>query len=251
MRRVHRRDYRCALFLLARTLSCGLLMVQAVAASQLDACIDHLHFFEQRTRAAPASGQRAYTTQFYAVIALYTGMELALIYPSPGRVIEVPLACRYVQPSGTVQVLEPVTLWAQLDSINHTLIASLGWDAPGSWAPGAYWVEYRLEGQVIARSVFEVSTSPPSRVESTIQRQSPAASIAPPSAQLKAPDRRRIGSLIAHAVCIRYQLLGGAGQGSPPSCPLGASLQCSYDRYPPARGPAYSQAKLRRPSLDV
>src|SRR5712691_2738324 len=106
MWRVPRRDYRRALFLLARTLSCGLLMVQAVAASQLDTCIDHLHFFDHGTSAAPVSGQRAYTTQFYAVTALYIGMELALIYPSPGRVVEVPLACRYVQPNGTVQTLE-------------------------------------------------------------------------------------------------------------------------------------------------
>jgi Caspase domain len=143
-----------------------------------------VRFFEQGPHEAAS---RKYQTQFEASRARYIAVELKLEYSAPGQVVELPMACRYINAEGR---LIGESQWRhRLDptSTGSSATAMTGWPTPGKWLPGTYRVECRAQGQRIATEAFDVVREAASRPAPPRESSPPAKPSGPPLPQPSAP----------------------------------------------------------------
>jgi tRNA A-37 threonylcarbamoyl transferase component Bud32 len=121
----------------------------------LQANVSELRFFEG-PYTMPPHDERQYTTRFASSSTRYINYELNLEFPEPGRYIEFQVEAVYYQPDGSELTSFTADYHLEADWTTSWHAKGWGWDDPGQWSVGTYYVELYVDGQLIATGAFEV-----------------------------------------------------------------------------------------------
>jgi tRNA A-37 threonylcarbamoyl transferase component Bud32 len=123
--------------------------------SSLKADITDLRFFEG-PYTLPDRDERNYTTRFARSEARYINYELNLKFPAPGERRDFQVEAVYYQPDGSELARFTADYHLEADWTTSWHAKGWGWDDPGKWPTGQYWVELYVDGQLIGTGTFEV-----------------------------------------------------------------------------------------------
>jgi hypothetical protein len=131
-----------------------------VAASDWDipslpANVSELRFFEGGYDIPPRD-EREYTTRFSQAETRYIDYELNLEFPEPGRRVEFVVETVYYRPDGTELAWLTADCYLEADWTSSWHAKGWGWDEPGNWPLGTYYVELYVDGNLVAGGEFEV-----------------------------------------------------------------------------------------------
>lgn len=121
----------------------------------LNARVTTFRFFEG-PNPGPPLGSRQYADTFDVAAARYIYAELELDYVGPSDLTTFSLGCNFEREGSGVP--RDVTVNGTRQAGVGTFLSSfgLGWDTPGHWYPGRYFVECAFGGKPVMRQTFEV-----------------------------------------------------------------------------------------------
>lgn len=123
--------------------------------SAISAQVTNFKFFESPNEGVPFE-QRDYSNSFEQSTTRYIAYELHLEYPSPRRLVEIPLNVKGFYPDGSLmgELSHQITIQPDWTSSYHSL--SWGWSEPGNWEPGTYTVRVFEDAQEITNGTFTI-----------------------------------------------------------------------------------------------
>lgn len=178
------------------------------AIADIGARVTRVRFFEGGLT-LPGPRDRQYTARFDSAATRLVYTEIGLAYPPLARAANLRVECSYAGPGGASAGTATVEVQADAGWELSVHAGGTGREPAGSWKPGAYRVECRYGGKVIASGGFEIL--PAARA---------AAPPAPKREEPKRQDTRREeprkevpatwGGLKARVVAVRfYESPGG------------------------------------------
>lgn len=121
----------------------------------LNARVRGVRFFEGPDR-TPAPEERVYRVHFPRSATRYVYFQLQLEFPEARQQIEFPAGAVWYRPDGSVMARSDYTFRIQpsWESSHHN--AGRGWDDPGNWPVGSYYVDVFVYGSRVARAGFTI-----------------------------------------------------------------------------------------------
>lgn len=126
--------------------------------SGINAQVASLKFYESPYEGVPYD-DRNYSNSFEQDTTRYVAYELNLEYPSPGRLVEIPLNIKYFYPDGTQMEEIPQQIKIQPDWTSSSHYSSWGWSEPGNWEAGTYTVKIFEDNREIISRNFTILTT--------------------------------------------------------------------------------------------
>jgi len=144
----------------------GLACTLSLAASAADPpALDAvtMRLFEQADAETLPVARRLYSTRFDATRTRALGVEISASHAAPESAAEIPVDCTLRRPDGSAYPADRPLILAVAAGANHSNSAGLPWRAPDAagWQPGAYALECRIAGQVVAESRIEIVQNEP------------------------------------------------------------------------------------------
>lgn len=168
------------------------------AIAELGARVTRVRFFEGGT-ALPGPRERQYATRFDSAATRLIYVEIGLAYPPLARSASLRIECGYSGPGGVGAGTAAVEVQADAGWELSVHAGGAGREPAGSWKPGAYRVECRYGGRVIASGGFEIAAAV-----------RPAAPPPPRREEPKKEIQATWGGLKARVVAVRfYESPGG------------------------------------------
>ncbi len=133
--------------------------VEADSLSGINAQITSLKFYEAPYSGVPY-GQRSYNNSFKQNVVRYIAYELNLDFPSPGRLVEIPLTVKYFYPDGTQMAELTDLIEIQPDWLWSCHYWSWGWSEPGNWETGTYTVRIFESDSEVVSGNFTITATP-------------------------------------------------------------------------------------------
>lgn len=107
----------------------------------------------------PPRDQRKYNTTFASAEVQYMHVEIELVHPAPGRVVNVPINCLVIRADGTITASLDLT-FNGIAAEWTSAVRSNGWGnatAGAFWKPGRYRVACTGDGNLLGQLTFEVT----------------------------------------------------------------------------------------------
>ena len=138
----------------------------------LNAHVARLVFFEGPNK-TPGYKERRFRRDFSASSSRYIYWHLELTYPERTTRTEFDIETVWYQQDGSVKAR--YTNRYRMEPGWRESYYQSGWgkDQPGSWLPGAYRVELRIDGKVIASGEFAVSSGEQTQVREWVTHEGP------------------------------------------------------------------------------
>jgi hypothetical protein len=143
---------------LACVMSCAM-----AAADQPVLAETTLRLFEQADAEILPVARRLYATRFDATRTRTIGIEIAASHLMSASAAQLPVDCTMRKPDGTLLPPDRPLVLELTAGATRSSGTGLPWRAPdaGSWQPGEYAIECRIDGQVIADARIEVVQNEP------------------------------------------------------------------------------------------
>jgi len=138
----------------------GLAQTAQPGIPEIHARLVAMRFFSSLDTVPPRA-VRLYSTRFEISATKYLNVELELAFPRPGRVVELPIACQFVKPDGSV--LGTLDLNSTIQADWPDMIRSAGWGSlnGGSYGPGVYRARCSSGSTLLGEASFEMVQPPP------------------------------------------------------------------------------------------
>ncbi len=165
-------------------------------AARLRPYVKKVLFFESGWE-TPAYGKRDYRTHFIESLTRYLNWEIDLEMPAPGKRIDYEIEVVWRRADGSIEATQKKKTFIEADWTTPWTSWGYGRRSPGAWKPGAYTVEFRVGGQMLASGSFTVL----SQAEAGVAPATMLAGSVPvcPGARLLSLEDLAPGSTMGHA----------------------------------------------------
>jgi len=123
----------------------------------INSWVDELLFFESSRDAMDAKDDRQYSTVFSNASTRSIYYELNLIHPDRSEQVDFLIRAIYYYPDGSVMGDFSKDSYAESDWSTSWHAHGWGYENPGNWKIGDYYVEIYLNEELVATSWFTVT----------------------------------------------------------------------------------------------
>ena len=124
--------------------------------TSINAWVDELLFFESGSEEMDSVDDRVYSDLFHNPETRSIYYELNLLHPERQEPISFVIRAIYYYPDGSVMGDFTKDSNAEADWETSWHATGWGWEDPGNWDPGSYYVELHIDDQFVADGWFEI-----------------------------------------------------------------------------------------------